>query len=104
MDALLFQPLLAVPDADPFGPEPEPIPAGAPLDLAGVAALLRSGFGGRALRVQLCVPGRPAAPLVLCCGPAGWTLVRPGLEGAQPETLAVIPAADLAGTLTPIGA
>lgn len=84
----LFQPLLAVPDTDPFGPEPPPIPAGAPVGLDGMAALLRSGFGGRQLRACLLVPGQPAAPLTLCCTTGGWTLIH----SAGGHAAAVIPA------------
>lgn len=76
-----FQPVLAVyaghPDDTRF------IPLGASVDLDGLAAILRSGEGGRYLRVRLCVPGQPDAPLVLCCEAGGWTLLRDGAVLAE---------------------
>jgi hypothetical protein len=76
-----FQPMLAVyaghPDDTRF------VPLGASVDLDGLAAILRSGEGGRYLRVRLCVPGQPDAPLVLCCEAGGWTLLRDGAVVAE---------------------
>jgi hypothetical protein len=79
--ALWFQPMLAVyadhPDDTRF------VPLCEPLDIEGLGALLRSGEGGTSLRVRLCVPGQPDAPLVLCCSADAWTLLGDGAVLAE---------------------
>lgn len=60
-------------------------PLGNPVDLDGLASLLRSGEDCRALRVRLCQPGQADAPLVLFRGPRSWTVFRPESGGVLAE-------------------
>lgn len=101
----LFRPYVADPSACGSGccPEPRPLKvAGDPVDLGGLAALLRSGLHGRQLRVRLVMgPGEADAPLILWDREDGWAVGRPGAR----SVLAVIPAGDPALAADyPIGA
>jgi hypothetical protein len=74
----LFRMLRTVLAADPYDTKFTPV--GNPVDLDGLASLLRSGEDCRSLRVRLCVPGQADAPLVLFRGSGSWTVFRPGGE------------------------
>jgi hypothetical protein len=87
--AALFRCLLAELADDPDDTKFTPL--GDPVDLDGLASLLRlasllkAGEYGRYLRVRLCVPGQADAPLVLFRGSGSWTVFRPESGGVLAE-------------------